>query len=375
MKYILPFLFLFPLIMFSQNSEANMYVGTYTKKEGHVDGQAKGIYLVAQNPVTGSLEMKKTVAEITNPSFVKSGKRGKFLFAVSELGPADGDTGYFYSFGIEENGDLKQLSKLPTGGIAPCHIALDRSGKYAFVSNYMGGVVMVYKILENGELKKWQELKMKNPDKSHTHSVKISKDNRHAYIADLGNDKIWTYEFDAATGCLTALPELAAALPEGSGPRHMAFSKNGSFLYSMNELNSTVSAFSINKDGGLENIQHITTLPKNFTGNNSGADIHIHPSGAFLYASNRGHNSIAVYKIDETTGKLEIVEQATIAGKTPRNFALSPYGKFLYAASQDSGNITIFNVDEKTGKLKMQTPIFEIKTPVCLEFKNLDYQS
>ena len=143
----------------------------------------------------------------------------------------------------------------------------------------------------------------------------------------------------------------------------------------MNELNSTVSTFSITKEGGLEHIQHITTLPKNYTGSNSGADIHIHPSGEFLYASNRGRNSIAVFKIDDSTGKLQSVEQANIAGKTPRNFAISPYGKYLYAASQDSGNITIFNIDKNSGKLKMQAPIFEVKTPVCLEFRNLDYQN
>ena len=342
-----------------------IYIGTYTKKEGHVDGKANGIYLVEQNSNTGSLHKVKTVAEVTNPSFVKVGRMGKYLFAVSELGPADAQSGYIYSYEIMEDGSLKEISKMGTGGFAPCHIALDRSNKFVFVSNYMGGVVMSYQIHSDGTLENKQKLNIPNPEKAHTHSVKLSGDNRFAYIADLGNDRIWIYEF--ALGQLKPHSQEFVQLENGAGPRHMAFSKNGTNLYSMNELNSSISVFKVDRNGGLENVQNISTLPESYLQSNSGADIHLHPSGKFLYASNRGHNSIAIFRIEET-GKLVYVDNVPVAGKTPRNFAISPYGKYLYAASQDTGNITSYRIDDKNGKLKPIEPVFEIETPVCVEF-------
>ena len=345
-----------------------MYVGTYTKKEGHVDGKAEGIYLVHQHAEDGSLEFKCTAAELINPSFVKAGKKGKFLYAVSELGPQDAENGFVYSYEIQDDGTLNEIGKLTTEGLAPCHIALDRSGKFVFVSNYLGGVVMVYKIDSNGKLVKNQQLNLENPDGAHAHSVKISGDNRYAYIADLGNDKIWIYNFDAMTGKLEPHEQKAVYLEEGSGPRHLSFAKNGSFVYSINEVKSTVSTFKVLKDGGLELIQTLSSLPASYKQKNSAADIHLHPSGKFLYASNRGHNSIAVFKINEEDGKLSNIDFVPIAGKTPRNFAISPFGRYLYAASQDTGNITVYQINQNTGKLKIQSPVFEIKTPVCLEF-------
>ncbi|PTX42976.1 6-phosphogluconolactonase [Christiangramia gaetbulicola] len=345
-----------------------IYVGTYTRKEGHVDGKAKGIYLLNQDPNTGNLNFVCTAAEMINPSFVKVGKMGKYVYAVSELGPQDGDSGVVHSFEIQEDGSLKSIGKLGTGGFAPCHIALDRSGKFAFVSNYMGGVVMVYKIGSDGSLEKSQELKLENSDSAHAHSVKISGDNRYAYIADLGNDKIWVYRFNIMTGKLEPHKQNAVTLEKGAGPRHLSFAKNGSFLYSVNELNSTVSAFAVKSDGSLDHLQNISALPDSFIQPNSAADIHIHPSGKFLYTSNRGHNSIAIFQINSDSGKLTHVDYVPVAGKTPRNFAISPYGKYLYAASQDTGNITTYKINEDTGKLKPQEPVFQVKTPVCLEF-------
>ncbi|MFV8225751.1 lactonase family protein [Christiangramia aquimixticola] len=347
-----------------------MYVGTYTQKEGHVDGNAAGIYLLNQDPSTGSLEFIQTVAKVRNPSFVKVGRRGRYLFAVSELGPKDGKTGFVYSYQIKPDGTLIELSKLSTGANAPCHIALDRSGKFVFVSNYMGGVVAEYKIDEEGRLELIKELKLGNQENSHAHSVKISRDNRFAYIADLGNDRIWIYKFDPATGKLTPHEQSFVKLPEGAGPRHLSFDKNGSYGYSINELNSTLSTFKIGKDGKLEIIQTISSIPEKFKNKNSAADIHIDPEGKFLYASNRGHESIAIFKIESKLGTLTNVDYVPIAGKTPRNFAISPYGKYLYAASQDTGNITIYKINQENGKLKPQEPVFNIKTPVCLEFIN-----
>lgn len=352
----------------SKDSVNKIYVGTYTKKEGHVDGQANGIYLLHQDPNTGKLEFEGTAAEVVNPSFVKAGRAGKYLFAVSELGPDDGNTGYVYSYKIKNNGKLELINQLETNGIAPCHVAVDRSNKYVFVSNYVGGVVMLYKIQDDGSLKVSQKIEIEDPDGAHTHSVKISGDNRNAYIADLGHDKIWIFDFNALEGKVKPHSQPFIELKEGSGPRHMSFTKNGSFAYSANELNSTVSVFKVSMDGSLEKVQDVSSVPEDFTKKNSGADIHLHPNGKFLYASNRGHNSIAIFKIDQETGMLASVDYVPIAGETPRNFAISPYGKFLYAASQDTGNITSYSINEDTGKLKIFPEIFPLKTPVCIEF-------
>lgn len=345
-----------------------MYVGTYTKKEGHVNGKAEGIYLLHQDSASGKLKLICTAAKITNPSYVKVGKMKKYLFAVSELVPGEAESGFVHSFKIKGNGDLEEVDKISSGAFAPCHLALDKSGKFLFVSNYLGGIVREYRIGEEGILKLNQELKLENPDQSHAHSVTISGDNRNAYIADLGNDKVWIYDFDPTTGKMTPTEQKFVALPKGTGPRHMTFAKNGSFAYCVNELNSSVSVFKVLKNGGLELIQNISTLPSGYKQKNAPADIHFHPSGKFLYASNRFHDSIVIYSVNQESGKLTALDYVPVAGKTPRNFTISPYGQFLYAASQDTGNITIYSINENTGKLKLQEPVFEINTPVCLEF-------
>ncbi|MFO8146265.1 MAG: lactonase family protein [Gillisia sp.] len=345
-----------------------MFVGTYTKKEGHVNGQANGIYSVIQDQETGKLLFKETAAKITNPSFVKVSKNKKYLFAVSELGSNDAPSGFVYSYKIDEDYGLEMINKVSTESFAPCHIALDQSGNFVFVSNYVGGVVMVYKIKPDGGLKKVQRVDLENRSDSNAHSVTLSSDNKRAYIADLGNDKIWIYNFDPATGRLKLNSQAYVALSNGSGPRHFTLSANNKFAYSINEINSSVSVFSVLKDGGLKLIQNIASLPEDFTEKNSAADIHIHPSGKFLYASNRGHNTIASYKIDKNTGTLKNIGYAPTFGKAPRNFAISKNGKFLYVANQDSNNISIFNVDPKSGKLTTQLEPLEINTPVCLEF-------
>lgn len=345
-----------------------LYVGTYTKKEGHVDGKGKGIYLLNQYPDSGKLEYVCLATEIINPSFVKAGKMGRYIFAVSELTERDADSGFLYSYEIMPDGALRNISKVSTEGFAPCHIAIDKSGNFLFVSNYIGGNVVVYKISPQGDLEWSQTVQLENPDLAHAHSVKLSGDNRYAYIADLGNDKIWIYNFDRYKGKLSPHEQTSISLEKGAGPRHLSLAKNGNFAYSMNELNNTVSVFSVNLNGGLEMLQTISSLPERFKNKSSGADIHIHPDGRFLYASNRGHNSIVIYEINQSTGKLRIVDFAPIAGETPRNFAISPYGRYLYAASQDTGNITSYKINADTGKLQPIPPVFEIKTPVCLEF-------
>ncbi|WP_424493542.1 lactonase family protein [Salinimicrobium sp. GXAS 041] len=351
----------------NENMET-LFVGTYTKKEGHVDGQANGILSLYRNPETGTLHKGKTVAEIINPSFVKVSEDGNFLYAVSELGENDAESGFIYSFRINENDSLEHVSKLSTENFAPAHIETDQTGKYVFVSNYMGGVVMMYRVGEDGDLQTQQRIDLENPQESHAHSVTISDDNKHAYIADLGNDKIWIYDLNADEGQLAANPQPFVALEEGAGPRHFTISKKDNFAYSINELNSSISVFRILPGGGLEIIQNISSLPKAFSGDNSAADIHLHPSEEFLYVSNRGHNSIAAFGVERITGQLVPLQFISTQGKTPRNFAISEDGKFLYAANQDSNSVTTFKIEEKTGRLEPLDEPLEVMTPVSLEF-------
>lgn len=360
-----------PIYSFAQeaagtDSNTVGYVGTYTKKEGHVDGKAEGIYSISQNPETGALKLTGTVAEITNPSFVKTSPDGKYLYAVSELGPGDAEFGFVHAFRILPDHQLEEINIEPTFGNAPCHIAVDDTGEYVFVSNYLGGVVVLYQKGANGALKQKQVLTMEDPEQSHPHSVTLSSDNRLAYIADLGNDRIWIYDFDPEEGVLKPHSQVSVALEKGSGPRHLAFSKDGDHIFSMNELNSSVSSFKVLKDGGLELLHTVSSLPEDFKDKNSGADIHIHPSGKFLYVSNRGHNSIAAFEINE--GKLKPLGHYDTLGKTPRNFAIGSDGEFLYVANQDTDNISIFRIDPATGKLEPHLEPLEVMTPVSIEF-------
>ncbi len=347
-----------------------IYTGTYTKKEGHVNGQADGIYTLYQDPENGSLKFGATVAKITNPSFVKVSKDNKYLYAVSELGGNDAASGFIYSYKINHDHSLTKTGKLSTESNAPCHIALDQTGEFVFVSNYVGGVVVVYKKKADGSLEKKQKINLDDPESSNAHSVSISANNKHAYIADLGNDKIRIFDFDAESGLLTLNKQPFLELEKGAGPRHFTFSKDDKFGYSINELNSSISVFGINETGTLRLIQNISSLPEGFADKNSAADIHLHSSGKFLYASNRGHNSIAAFKIDKNSGKLEAISYTSTLGKTPRNFAISPEGSYLYAANQDSNTISIFKINPKNGELIPHLEPLEAKTPVCIEFMN-----
>jgi 6-phosphogluconolactonase len=355
------------------NSTSTMnpiYIGTYTKKEGHVNGQAEGIYLVYQKPETGALEMGKTVAKVVNPSFVKTSDDNKYLYAVSELGPDDGPTGLIYSFKINEDHSLEQTGSISTESFAPCYIAEDQSGRFVFVANYVGGVVMMYDKNEDGSLKKLQKISLENPERSNPHSVNISSNNKFVYITDLGNDRIWIFDLDPDSKSLKPNKTPFIQLAEGSGPRHFAFSKSNDYAYTINELNGSISTFKIEGSGKLTHLKDISSLPEDFTGENSAADIHVHPSGDFLYVSNRGHNSIGAFLINQKTGTLQNIGFTNTQGATPRNFAISPDGTFLYVANQDSNDLVSFKIDIETGRLTETGEKLAIMTPVCIEFLN-----
>jgi len=276
------------------------------------------------------------------------------------------------AYSIGEKGQLIRLAAIPTGAPAPCHLEMDFSDQYLVNSNYMGGIVNVYQRKANGQLieKHRLQLNQEGDDRqSHAHSATFSPDNRFLFIADLGKDRIWQFQFDAQQGDVQPNEQAFVSTAEGAGPRHFTFHPNGQFAYVINELNSTVTAFAYDSlHGQLAALHTLSTLPEDFTGNNSCADIHVHPSGNFLYGSNRGQNSLVVYTINDN-GQIALVEHVPTGGDFPRNFALSPNGRYLYVANQNSDNIRQFSIDGNDGRLIFQADI-SVNTPVCLAFAN-----
>lgn len=349
------------------------YVGTYTRSEGHVNGQAEGIYRIGIDKRTGKIGKQETVASTTNPSFLTLSADKQFLYAVSELAHADEPTGFIHAFRIEGN-KLTEISKLPTNGQAPCHVEIDQTGKYAVVSNYVGGATTVYRVMDNGELRHgstWtfdEEILDGKP--SWLHSANFSPDNKIVVIADKGSDRIWlfTIDDDGSTVNLRAHPRLMIRLAEGAGPRHTQWSADGRFLYVINELSNTVNVIGYDrKRNSFTVLQTITTLPEGYTETSYCADLHLHPNGNFLYGSNRGHNSIAMYAVDKSTGLLISLGQESTRGEYPRNFSIDDRGNFLYAANQNSGNITTYQIGAD-GKLTFTGEDYKIATPVCIEY-------
>ncbi|MTI33474.1 lactonase family protein [Xanthovirga aplysinae] len=354
------------------SSNIPVYVGTYTKKEGHVDGKAEGVYLLNMDKENGHLELKSTVAKIANPSYLTLSSDGNYLYAISELTPGDDSNGYIYAYEVNGNNGLNMLQKLPTNGLAPCFVTLDREGNYVFVANYLGGVVDMYKRSKDGQLTHIysQQFEGSGPhgdqDASHPHEVVLSPDNRFVFVPDKGSDKIWILVLDKESGKLILNKQPYIALKEGAGPRHFVFHPNGQFAYVINELDNQVQAFSYNKkEGELTDLQSVSALPSDFEGTSVGAEIDIHPNGKFLFASNRGHDSLAVFQIDENSGRLTLVEHVPTRGEFPRNFSIDPSGKFLYISNQNTDNIVQFLIDQESGKLSFLNN-YSVKTPVCL---------
>ena len=354
-------------------SETKMLIGTYTRDEGWVHGKADGVYRIV-NSGDGEFIIN-TAAEVINPSFVAISPDKKNVYAVSELGGAPDSHGFIHAFSADEDMNLTYIDKYPTNAFSPAHVSVDATGKFVFAANYQGGVAMVYHRKEDGRLEIAQQLDHEgsgphqNQDASHTHMVKVSPDNKYLYIPDLGSDKIWSYKIDHESGQVVKTEQEFAEVVPGSGPRHMDFHPNGSIAYIMNELNSTVSVFEFNaQDGSLAEIQVLSTLPDDFDEWNSTADIHVHPNGKYLYTSNRGHNSIASFSIDESTGKLRFIAHTSSEGEIPRNFAIHPDGDKLLVANQNSDNIAIMDLDAESGALTFSGTNLEVPTPVCIVF-------
>jgi len=356
-----------------------VYVGTYTGE----DTKSKGIYAFRYDAATAQVTPLGLAAETTSPSFVAVHPNGKFLYAVNEVGNYKGpNSGGVSAFSIDRaTGKLTFLNELPSRGADPCYITVDKTGNFVLVANYTGGSVIVYPILKDGSLGEASAFvqhtghgpNAERQEGPHAHSIDLSPDNRFAFVDDLGLDELLVYKFDAAKGSLSPNDPPFAKLDPGAGPRHFALRPDGKFAYVISEMGRSVTVFSNDAASGtLQRLQTVTTLPKDFTGRNDDAEIEVLPSGKFLYASNRGHESIAVFAIDSRKGTLTTVEIASTQGKEPRSFEIDPTGKLLFAANQKSDNIVVFKIDAKTGKLTPTGQVLDVASPVCVKFVALD---
>jgi 6-phosphogluconolactonase len=364
----------------AKSSHYILYVGTYTGP------QSKGIYAYSYDAVSGKLTPLGVAAETTNPSFLAIDSTRKFLYVVNEEHDYKGEnSGAVTAFSIDDRktGKLTELDEVSSHGADPCYISFDRTGKYALVANYSGGTVAVFPLAGDGRIgeassvvKDAGEL---GPNKSrqeapHAHFIQASASNRFAYVADLGLDRVLIYKFDAAKGTLSSGADspgnanFSATLPPGTGPRHVAVSSDGKFMYVMGELDSTVTVFANDAKETYRSIQKISALPAGFSGTSKAAEIAIHPSGKFLYTSNRGDDSIAVFTIHRATGKLTFLQRISSGGNAPRHFTIDPTGTRLFAANQDSGNIVEFDINATTGRLKPVGEVGKVASAVCLVF-------
>ena len=374
-----------------------LFVGTYTQENGK-DSGSKGIYSFDFDGSSGKVTPLGVAAETINPSFLAVAPGRKFLYAVNETHDYKGAaSGGVTAFRIDPKaGKLTQLNEVASRGSDPCYISFDRSGKYALVANYTGGNVAVFPISTDGRVGEASSVvkdagalgpNKERQDTPHAHWIEVSARNRFAYVADLGLDRVLIYKFDATKGVLTpgepakaasgggvsdTKNAFSATLAPGTGPRHIAFSKSADFMYVLGEVDSTVTVFANEGKETFRSVQKISALPAGFSGKNDAAEIAIHPSGKFLYTSNRGDDSIAVFTIDPASGKLTFTQRVPSGGKTPRNFALDPQGTHLLAANEESGNIVEFSIDQSSGKLTSIGEIAKVPAPVCLAFMAVD---
>jgi 6-phosphogluconolactonase len=359
-----------------KSSHYLMYIGTYTGPK------SKGIYAYRFDPKTGKVESIGLAGEVVNPSFLTFHPNHEFLYAVSELGNDGKTKASVTAFAIDrKTGMLKTLNTVETGGGGACHLVVDQTGKMLIVANYGSGSVASFPIGADGRLGELKSL-MQHTGSSvdqrrqrgpHAHGVYLSPDNRFVFVPDLGLDQIRIYRIDPATAQLTPNEPAFAAVKPGSGPRHFAFHPNGKFAYSLHEMGSMVTVFSYNAAAGtLTELQTVSTLPADFKGEDNSAEIEVDAKGRFLYASNRGHDSITEFAIDPRKGTLQMTGNTPTQGNIPRNFKLDPTGRFLFAANQRSNNIVVFHVDPKSGKMTPAQQVLDVQAPVCIQFLPAD---
>ena len=361
----------------SQDEPLRVYVGSYTNPKSG----GKGIYLFDFDPKTGSLKQVDLAAEATNPSFLALTRDHARMYAVGEMPEFQGTkAGAVSAFSVDRaTGKLTLLNQQPSGGEGPCHVSITADGKSVLVANYTGGNVASFQVQPDGKLGEGSVVqhsgKGTDPGRQegpHAHGIWPAPGGKFVVACDLGLDKVLVYRRDPATSKLTLLEGNAGDVPPGGGARHAAFSPDAKFLYAINEMGNTVTAFEWDgKAGKLSPIQTIGTLPEGFSGKSYTSEIVMHPSGKFLYGSNRGHESVAVFSVDKKTGKLALVDVTPIGGKWPRNVNLDPAGRWLIAAGEQTNTLTVFKVDLSTGKLTPVGDPVPCPQPACVVFATI----
>ena len=349
-----------------------VYFGTYT------GAKSRGIYASRLDLSTGQLSSPELAVETKNPSFLALAPNRRVLYSVGEVDDFRGQrAGVVSAFKIEAGGKLTLLNEQPSGGTGPCHVAVDRSERCVLVANYGSGSVAALPLNADGRLGQpvdsiqhhGSSIDPRRQLGPHAHFIVPDLANRFALACDLGLDKVFVYHLDAARGRLVPNDPSAVSVKPGSGPRHLAIHPNGRFVYVLNEIASTLNVFDYEPQSGkLKELQSMPMLPEDFKGQNTCAEVQVHPSGRFVYASNRGHDSLAVLSVDPNTGRLAFVERQSSQGKTPRHFTLDPSGNWLVAENQDSNSIVVFRVDAQTGRLQATGHVAELDAPVCAVF-------
>jgi 6-phosphogluconolactonase len=362
------------------NHKYLVFVGTYTTKT-----ESKGIYAFAFDSDTGKLTSKGVAAETPDPSWVAVHPSGKYLYAANEAGKASAVSAFAIH---KKSGKLTLLNQMPSLGEDPCYLSFDKTGKYVFVANYTSGTIAVFPILANGRLGEHTALvkdqgatgpTKERQEAPHAHWIEPYANNGWVYVADLGLDRVFVYHFDVAKGTLAMPPtpgpkhpfaQNALTLSPGTGPRHVAISRSKKdfrqFVYVLGELDSTVTVFANSIEGFFSPIQKVLMLPKGFSGRNDAAEIAVHPNGKFLYTSNRGEDTIAIFSIDPAEGTLSFVARVPTGGKEPRHFAIDPSGKYLLAENQYSNNIIVFEIDLTSGVIRQTGQTLDVPSPVDL---------
>ncbi len=368
--YQLLILFLFSSYTTLAQQAEKLYVGTFT------GGKSEGIYLCNFDAETGKLTPGKTFKGIDNPNFLKISPNRKYLYAATRP-PAtiEKSGGYINSYKINQNGELQFLNKQVSHGNDPCHVDISTDGKFVAIATYGGGSVSLYPVKRDGKLLPASSTiyftgsgpNKTRQNKPHAHSIKFSPAGNKVFSADLGTDQLNIFRLEHQK--LVPASQKFVKTDPGAGPRHFDFHPDGNFIYVINELNSTVTVFQ-NGNDEWKKVQTVSTIPPGFSDDNYCADIHVSPDGKFLYVSNRGHNSISVFKIDAKTKKAELITIVPSEGKWPRNFTLTKNGKYMLVANQNSNNIAVFSINQQTGMPAFTGNELKIPAPVCLEFLN-----
>jgi 6-phosphogluconolactonase len=355
-----------------QGGKLLLYVGTYTA------GNSQGIYLYHLNLASGELGHVANTRGVVNPSFISLAPSRRYLYAVNEIGEFAGKkSGAVSAFAVDQRtGELRVLNQKSSLGADPCYVDVTADGRFVLIANYTGGNITVLPVERDGSLGDATDVKQaqgssvnrQRQEGPHAHCIVLDPSNKFAYSCDLGTDKVMVFRFDARNGKLLSAEPPWVQVKPGAGPRHFAFHPTGKYVFVVNELHSTINAFAREPGkGSLKELQSLSTLPNDFTGTSWSADIHVSPDGRFVYCSNRGHDSIAIFAIDQRGGLTPAGHEST-RGNFPRNFSIDPSGNFLLVANQKSDNIVVFRRDHNTGRLSFTGQVAQVPSPVCLKF-------